>query len=135
VPTNSYQKLVVWQKAIEFVECVYGATRGWPKDEVYGLTNQIRRAAVSIPANIAEGQGRGGTREPLHFATIANGSLYEVETHLVIARRLQYLDTATYDTLSSQVSEVGRLLHGLMRGLRASSAAPDTRSANDDYPS
>src|SRR5205823_1924222 len=114
VISMGYQKLFFWQKAIDLVEVVDLATRDWPKEEIYGLTNQVRRATNSIPANIAEGQGRGGRAETLHFTTIANGSLYELETHLIIAKRLRYLDTSTYNALSAQVDEAGRLLHGLI---------------------
>jgi four helix bundle protein len=116
---RNYRDLVVWQKAMDLVESVYRATQGWPSSEQYGLTNQVRRAAVSIPANVAEGQGRSGAREFLHHLSVANGSLREVETHLLIAGRLSYLDHPTRDTLLQQTAEVGRLLLGLMRRLRS----------------
>ncbi len=116
--SRSYQDLFVWQKAMDLVERTYRVTRDWPKDELYGLTNQVRRASVSIPANIAEGQGRGGQKEFLHFLMIANGSLYELETHLLIAQRLCYVDAPICMSLSSQAAEVGRLLHGLIRSIR-----------------
>jgi four helix bundle protein len=118
VSGQCYQDLIAWSKAVDLVEGVYRATRDWPKDELYGLTNQVRRAAVSVPANVAEGQGRNGPKEFLHHLSIANGSLYEVETHLVIAQRLGYIDKATCGALMDQAAEVGRLLHGLMRSLR-----------------
>src|SRR6476659_1156091 len=93
---RSYQDLVAWQKAMDLVELVYGATRGFPREEVYGLTSQVRRAAVSVPSNIAEGQGRASTKEFLHHLSIARGSLFEVETQVLVAQRLGYLppDTA-----------------------------------------
>jgi four helix bundle protein len=81
---QSYQDLIVWQKAIAFVLDIYRISKRWPADEVYGLTNQVRRAAVSIPANVAEGNGRTGAKEFLHHLSIANGSLHEVETHLIL---------------------------------------------------
>ncbi len=115
---RSYQDLGVWRKAIDLVEAVYRATQGWPKEELYGLTNQVRRAAVSVPANVTEGQGQYSPKEFLHHLAIANGSLCEVEAHLVIARRLGYTDEATHKALGQQAAEVGRLLHGLMRSLR-----------------
>jgi four helix bundle protein len=87
---QSYRDLVAWQKAMDMVEAVYRATQTWPKDEVYGLTTQARRAAVSVPANIAEGQGRRGAAEMVHHLSMAGGSLHELETHLLIALRLGY---------------------------------------------
>src|SRR5690348_12240672 len=110
---RNYRDLVVWQKAMDLVEGVYRATQGWPSSEQYGLTSQVRWAAVSIPANVAEGQGRSGSRVFLHHLSMANGSLREVETHLLIAGRLSYLDYPTCDTLLQQMAEVGRLLLGL----------------------
>lgn len=120
VSERNYRDLVVWQKAMDLVEGVYGVTQDWPKEELYGLVGQVRRAAVSIPANLAEGQGRTGTKEFLHHLSIANGSLREVETHLPIAERLQYLDSNNCQALLDQASEVGRLLLGLIRRLRTS---------------
>jgi four helix bundle protein len=90
----------------------------WPRDELFGSTNQIRRAAVSIPANIAEGKGRTGSRELLHHLSIAHGSLCEVETHLLIAGRRNYLDQAGIDQVLDLLSEVGRLLRCLIKRFR-----------------
>jgi four helix bundle protein len=115
---RSYQDLIVWRKAMDLVEAVYGVTDGWPQKEARRLTDQVCRAAISIPANVAEGQGRYSSREFLRFCSIANGSLYEVETHLLIARRLKYLDESTHAGLMQQAAEIGRLLHGLMKSLR-----------------
>ncbi len=123
--SRSYRDLVVWQKAIDFVEPVYLATRDWPKEERFGLTGQVHRAAVSVPANVAEGQGRGSTRDFLHFCNIATGSLHEAETHLLIAQRLGYLDDQACETLLDQAAEIGRVLHGLKNSLRPPSE-PDT---------
>ena len=120
---ENYQDLIAWQKAMDLVEGVYRATRGWPKEELYGLSNQVRRAAVSVPANVAEGQGRRSSQEFLHHVSIAHGSLREVETHLLIARRLGYSDEATCEALMHQTAEVGRLLNGLMKRLRVPSPA------------
>jgi four helix bundle protein len=114
-----YQDLTAWQKAMDLVEAVYRLTQTWPKEELYGLTNQARRAVVSVPANIAEGKGRQGAAEFVHHLSIAMGSLHEAETHLLIAGRLGYSsadDTAGPLTLAG---EVGRLIGGLMRSLRA----------------
>ena len=117
---RSYRDLVAWQKAMDLVEEVYRVTRGWPGDERFELTSQIRRAVVSIPANIAEGQGRNGSKELLHHLSIASGSLHEAETHLLIAKRLQYLDGQTCDAVLEHTAEVGRLLYGLRRSIASS---------------
>ena len=119
MPARGFRDLIAWQKAMDLVEGVYRATQGWPRDEAYGLTNQVRRAAVSVPANIAEGQGRGSSREFGQFLAIAKGSLGELETHLLIAHRLTCLDEQTAGALIAQVTEVGRLLHGLRQSLRS----------------
>ncbi len=103
---------------MDLVEAVCRATDSWPKKELYGLTSQVCRAAVSVPSNIAEGQGRHSTKEFLHHLSIANGSLHEVETQLLIAQRLGYLEESKGETLLRQSAEVGRLLHGLVRSLR-----------------
>jgi four helix bundle protein len=115
---QSYRDLAAWQKAMDLVEAVYRATQQWPREEVYGLTNQARRAAVSVPANITEGQGRRGASEMLHHLSIADGSLHELETHLLIAQRLRYLDGASATLLLAQTAEVGRILGGFMRRMR-----------------
>jgi four helix bundle protein len=78
---RSYRDLTGWQKGMDMVELVYTTTRGWPKEELYGLTGQVRRAAVSVPSNIAEGQGRASTKEFLHHMSMARGSLLEVESN------------------------------------------------------
>jgi four helix bundle protein len=113
--TTNYQDLVVWQNAMSLVESVYRATRGFPHEEVYGLTAQLRRAAVSIPSNIAEGQGRRSARDFLRFLSMAYGSLREVETQVLIAERLNYLDAKQRTAIGKGVSEVGRLINGMMR--------------------
>jgi four helix bundle protein len=114
---ESHRDLQVWQKAIQLVMEVYRASKGFPADERFGLTQQIRRAAVSIPSNIAEGKGRGSTNDFIRFLNIANGSLTEVDTQLVIARELEYIDEETLTRLERQASEVGRMLTGLRRSL------------------
>ena len=114
---KNYRELIVWQKAMDLVEAVYRATGGFPKEETYGLAIQLRRAAVSIPSNIAEGQGRRSTRDFLRFLSIANGSLREVETQITIARRLNYIQEERETAVFTMTSEVARLLHGLIRSL------------------
>jgi four helix bundle protein len=98
---------------------VYEASKVFPRDEVYGLTNQMRRAAVSVPANVAEGQGRRSKKEFVNFLGNARGSLLELDTHLDLALRLGYLELAKYSMLREQVEEVGRVLNGLLRALCA----------------
>ena len=115
---QSYRDVVAWQKGMDMVEAVYRVTQTWPQDEVYGLTNQARRAAVSVPANLAEGQGRRGAAEMVHHLSMAGGSLHELETHLLIALRLGYLSQAALAPLLAQTDEVGRLLSGLIRSMR-----------------
>ena len=116
---KNYSELIAWQKAMDLVEMTYRATARFPKEEVYGLTSQLRRSAVSIPSNIAEGQGRRTTREFLKFLSIANGSLRELETQVAIAARLNYLDEEGKTRMFSLTSEVGRLMNGLIRSLEA----------------
>src|SRR5436305_818343 len=114
---KSYRDLIVWQKAMDLVVEVYRSTGSFPREETYGLTSQVRRAAVSIPSNIAEGQCRHTTKEFLNFLSIAQGSLAEVETQLQIAHRLGYLDTDGTNTLLQRAAEVGRLINGLRNSL------------------
>ena len=112
-----YRELIVWQKAMNLVESVYRVTKGFPNTEIYGLTSQVRRAAVSIPSNIAEGQGRNTTRDFLHFLSVAQGSLMEVETQTTIAKRLGYVKEQSERDLLESTAEVGRLLNGLCNSL------------------
>lgn len=114
---RNYSELIAWQKAIDLVEAVYRVSAAFPRDEIYGLTAQVRRAAVSVPPNIAEGQGRWSTGEFVQFLGVANGSLREVETQLVIAVRPNYLDSATADPVFALAAEVGRLIYGLRNSL------------------
>lgn len=120
MPIQNYRDLIAWQRAMDLVESVYRVTRDWPKDELYGLTNQVRRASVSVPANIAEGQGRGTDKEFLRYLAIAHGSLREAETHLRIAGRLHYYDEFVLNPILDQAAEVGRLIQGLARSIRVS---------------
>jgi four helix bundle protein len=121
---RSHRDLVVWQKAMDLVVTVYRATESFPKAETYGLTSQIRRAVTSIPANIAEGQGRRLTKEFVYFLANARGSLWELDTHLESATRLGFLNSDTHQELQSQLDEVGRMLNGLMRSVSNSSSSP-----------
>ena len=114
---KNYQELIAWQRAMDLVEDVYKATKDFPREEIYALTSQIRRAAVSIPSNIAEGQGRRTTADFLRHLSIAYGSLREVETQILIARRLQYIAQPKMEEVMDRAGEVGRLLNGLMSSL------------------
>ena len=115
---RGYQALRVWQLSMDLVVESYRVSASFPKHEIYGLTSQLRRAAVSIPANIAEGHGRRHMGECLHHLSIANGSLREFETHVRIASRLQYLTDADLQEILRNAAEVARMLHGLANALR-----------------
>jgi four helix bundle protein len=112
-----YQELIVWQKAMNLAEEVYKVCRSFPREEIYGLTSQLRRAAVSIPSNVAEGQGRRTTADFLRHLSIAYGSLLELETQVLIATRLSYLSEGKCLVVMNMAAEVGRLLNGLMSSL------------------
>lgn len=114
---RNYQQLIVWQRAMDLVEDVYRVTKAFPREELYGLTSQIRRASVSVPSNVAEGQGRGVGKEFCHHLRISNGSRQELETQLLISGRLGYVDSPTIDDLLVSSAEVGRLLSGLMKSV------------------
>lgn len=117
MPSKNYRDLIAWQKAMDFVEEVYRVTKSFPKDEQYGLTSQLRRCSVSVPSNIAEGQGRRTNPEFSHRLSIAHGSLCEAETQLMIGGRLGYMKPATLNRLLEQAAEVGRLMTGLWNSL------------------
>ena len=110
----NYRDLIAWQKSMDLVEAVYRATANFPREEVYGLTSQLRRAAVSVPSNIAEGQGRKLSADFKLFLRHSRGSLLEVDTQVQIAHRLGYLKQDVFGGLVAQVSEVGRILNGLI---------------------
>lgn len=116
---RNYRGLKVWQKAMDMVIACYQITKVFPKNEIYGLTSQIQRAAVSVPANIAEGNGREHQREYLHHLSIAHGSLMELETHVLIAGRLEYVETSEVDAILAMTDEVGRMLSGLRKHLKS----------------
>jgi len=119
---RSYRELIAWQKAMKFVTEIYEATQSFPREECYGLTNQLRRAAVSVPSNIAEGQARFSQKEFHHFLSQARGSLTEIETQLLIAKGLRYLSSAKADLLLSAADELGRVLNGLIASIKSRAA-------------
>jgi four helix bundle protein len=110
-----HHKLEVWNKAVELVIDIYRATESFPKEERYGLTSQIRRAAVSVPANIAEGAARFSSREFARCLSNAQGSASDLDTELLIAHRLGYLDEASFSKLDRQLDRIGRLITGLSK--------------------
>ncbi len=112
-----HEKLDVWNQAMDFVVEVYKATECFPKDERFGLTSQIRRAAVSVPANVAEGAARRSSKEFIHFLSNAQGSASELETELLIAQRLGYLRQEQYVKLRTALDSIGRMLIGLSHHL------------------
>jgi four helix bundle protein len=121
---HSYRDLIVWQKAIAMVTEIYRATQSFPRQETYGLTSQVRRSAVSVASNIAEGQGRLSRREFHYFLSVARGSLIEMETQIVIAENLGYLSPAEVRKLADASGEVSRLLPGLMQALQKTEPHP-----------
>jgi four helix bundle protein len=115
---ESYQELKVWQEGMNLVELIYQVTALFPKEEIYGLTSQMRRAAVSFPSNIAEGWGRGSTREYLHSLNIARGSLKELETQTILSLRLKFLDSQSYQKLMDLIERVSKMQLALSRSLK-----------------
>jgi four helix bundle protein len=116
--SDSHRDLIAWQKAMALVTEVYRATAEFPSREMYGLTRQVREAAVSVPSNIAEGKGRQTKRDYLQFLYRARGSLLEVETQLEVGRNLRYLEEPTFAGLFEHAAEVGRILNGLITNVR-----------------
>lgn len=116
---TSHTQLTVWQKAMDLVSGIYEATKGFPKDEQFGLTSQMRRCAIPIPSNIAEGRVRRTTKDFVHFLHISLGSTAELNTQLEIARRQKFLSGARYTELVGLLDEVGRMLSALISSLNA----------------
>lgn len=116
---QSYRDLVVWNKAMELVTEIYRVSQNFPKDELFGLMSQIRRAAVSVPSNIAEGHGKLSRKEYQHFLGHARGSLAEVETQMTIAQNLGYLNAEVVSRMLDLSAEVGRILNGLLASLKS----------------
>jgi four helix bundle protein len=112
---KSYTDLDVWQKARRLVKEIYLVTRKFPKEELYGLTNQMRRAAVSVPSNIAEGHGRKTSKDSLQFFYIARGSLYELETQVFVSFDLEFIIQNDLDGLIQEITDCKKLLNGLIR--------------------
>ncbi|MCL2101264.1 MAG: four helix bundle protein [Fibromonadales bacterium] len=123
---SSPKDLNVWKEAMNLAKQVYLETKNFPKEEVYGLTSQIRRAAVSVPSNIAEGNGRKHKKEYINFLSIANGSLMELETQLILSQNINYLSKENLELLLKQIEIVSRLLNGLRKSLEKSCSMSQT---------
>ncbi|WP_315858837.1 four helix bundle protein [Rhizobium leguminosarum] len=115
---NSYKDLKVWQMAIDLAVDCYQLTRKFPREEVYGLTTQMRRAATSIAANIAEGHGREVTGSFIQFLRISQGSLKELETHMLISHRIGLIDESEFGQMTGKCDEIGRMIRALIRSLQ-----------------
>jgi four helix bundle protein len=119
VSINSYRDLKVWQLSLFLAKQLYTLTKDFPRSEIYGLSSHIQRAAVSIPSNIAEGHARDSTQEFLRFIVIALGSLAELETQLILAEQLEYIDTFKLQETLAKTDEIQRMLRGLQKSLKA----------------
>jgi len=115
---QTHKDLVVWQKSICLVKDIYSITQSFPKDEVFGLTSQMRRAAVSIPSNIAEGSGRNGQKEFVHFLYNSLGSVSELETHIIICKEIGLLPEVSSNELVSRCGEIVKMLSSLINSLK-----------------
>jgi four helix bundle protein len=117
MPVQSYRDLVAWQKSMDLIVDIYSCTQKFPKSEMYGLISQLRRAAVSVPSNIAEGHARCSTGEFKQFLGHALGSVMEMETQILIGERLGYLDPTQSKHLIERTTEIGKIVNGLLRSL------------------
>ena len=115
IGVKTHKDLDVWKKSMEFVTMLYKKTATFPKEEISGLTNQMRRAAVSIPSNIAEGAARKSNKEFIQFLHIALGSTVEIETQLIISKNLKFIDDESFIELDKERNEIGRMLFGLIK--------------------
>jgi four helix bundle protein len=121
--SGTYKDLEVWQAAMQLAVQVYRLTAVFPKDERYGLTSQMRRAAVSVPSNIAEGKGRASDKELIHFLCNSRGSLFEIETQLTIGEQLGYSTANECNAARQEIARIGQMLNGLMRSVRPRTTA------------
>lgn len=112
---RTYQDLEVWKKSRELVKQIYAVTKSFPQEEQFGLTNQLRRSAISVASNIAEGSGRAGVKDSTRFFYIARGSLYEIETQMVLATDLQYISDDELDQVQDTITSCKKLLNGLIK--------------------
>jgi len=117
---KTYQNLLVWQKGIEIVKMAYSLCRQMPKEELFALQSQIKRASVSVPSNIAEGYGQEYTKNYLRFLKIARGSLYELETQMIIARDLNFIEDGEFQSISNLMIEENKMLNAFIRSIESS---------------
>jgi len=115
---KTHKDLDVWKRSVEFVTNIYRTTENFPRTEIYGLTNQIRRAAVSVPSNIAEGAARKNAREFIQFLYIALGSLAELETQILISKNLKYLNDPSSEDIQKEIAAIRQMISGLIRFLK-----------------
>lgn len=120
IKSSNYQDLKVWQKAIDLTTEIYSIVKQLPRDEQYALSDQMRRAAVSVPSNIAEGRGRGTDKEFVHYLLMSRGSLWDLSTQLVICERLQYLDQAQISDARQLITEISKMINALAKSFSAS---------------
>ena len=121
---RSYRDLRVWQKGMDLAAEVYRLSKDWPKEELYGLTSQVRRSAASVPANIAEGYGRQSTASYSQFLKIARGSLKELETHLLLAERIGLVARGNCREVLEQADDLGKMLGGLIKAVERKPPKP-----------
>ena len=129
---SGYRDLIAWQKGMQLVVAIYDATDGFPSHEQFGLTSQLRRAAVSVPSNIAEGKAHYSNRDFVRFLRHSRGSVAEIETQVLIAEQRQYLPADTAKQLSQRLDELGRILSGLINSLREHERTRDSGPGTQD---
>ncbi len=118
---KSYKDLLIWQKGIDIVINLYELVEGFPKEEIYALTSQVKRTSVSIPSNIAEGYGRNSTQIYIHFLNISRGSLFELETQLIVAQKLKFIkNEALFHVLMNQITEESKMLNSFINKIESS---------------
>ena len=118
---KSYKDLLIWQKGIEIIISVYELVEDFPKEEMYALTSQLKRASISIPSNIAEGYGRNSSQSYIHFVSISRGSLFELETQLLVAQKLKFIKNETlFSNLMNQITEESKMINSFINKLESS---------------
>lgn len=132
MPQNGYKDLIAWQKAMELVDMIYDVTEGFPSNEQFGLVSQLRRAAVSVPSDIAEGKAHYSNRDFVRFLRHARGSLAEIETQVLIAQRRKFLPDSEMPKLVRQLDELGRILSGLINSLKEQESPQDSGLRTQD---
>lgn len=115
---NNYKELKIWQKSVDLAVLIYEATKAFPKEELYGITSQVRRSAISIPSNIAEGAGRNSKKDFNKFLGISNGSSCELDTQLIIAHRINFLDKAALESMQQEITEIQKMNWALKKSLK-----------------